>query len=31
VLDAAERFTSRPGDDAMDELLARRNLVPLFS
>jgi aryl-alcohol dehydrogenase-like predicted oxidoreductase len=31
VLGAAERFTSRPGDDAMDELLARRNLVPLFS
>jgi aryl-alcohol dehydrogenase-like predicted oxidoreductase len=31
VLDAAERFTSRPDDDAMDELLARRNLVPLFS
>jgi aryl-alcohol dehydrogenase-like predicted oxidoreductase len=31
VLDAAERFTSRPGADAMDALLARRNLVPLFS
>jgi aryl-alcohol dehydrogenase-like predicted oxidoreductase len=31
VLDAAERFTSRPADDAMDELLTRRRLVPLFS
>jgi aryl-alcohol dehydrogenase-like predicted oxidoreductase len=31
VLDAAERFTERPPDDAMDELLARRRLVPLFS
>jgi hypothetical protein len=31
VLDAAERFTARPPDDAMDELLSRRNLVPLFS
>jgi aryl-alcohol dehydrogenase-like predicted oxidoreductase len=31
VLDAAERFTSRPADEAMDELLSRRELVPLFS
>jgi aryl-alcohol dehydrogenase-like predicted oxidoreductase len=31
VLDAAERFTSQPEDQAMDELLSRRNLVPLFS
>ena len=31
VLEAAERFTSRPADDAMDDLLRRRQLVPLFS
>jgi aryl-alcohol dehydrogenase-like predicted oxidoreductase len=31
VLDAAERFVSRPADDAMDDLLQRRQLVPLFS
>jgi aryl-alcohol dehydrogenase-like predicted oxidoreductase len=31
VLDAAERFTSRPADEAMDELLSRRELIPLFS
>jgi aryl-alcohol dehydrogenase-like predicted oxidoreductase len=31
VLDAVERFTSRPADEAMDELLSRRELVPLFS
>jgi hypothetical protein len=31
VLEAAERFTSRPADDAMDDLLQRRQLVPLFS
>jgi aryl-alcohol dehydrogenase-like predicted oxidoreductase len=31
VLDAAERFSARPGDTAMDELLSRRRLVPLFS
>jgi aryl-alcohol dehydrogenase-like predicted oxidoreductase len=31
VLDAAARYDARPGDDAMDELLARRALVPLFS
>jgi predicted aldo/keto reductase-like oxidoreductase len=31
VLDAAERFTERPPDDAMNELLSRRRLVPLFS
>jgi aryl-alcohol dehydrogenase-like predicted oxidoreductase len=31
VLDAADRFESRPPDDAMDELLTRRRLVPLFS
>ena len=31
VLDAARRYESRPSDEAMDELAARRNLVPLFS
>jgi aryl-alcohol dehydrogenase-like predicted oxidoreductase len=31
VLDAAGRFESRPSDEAMDELAARRHLVPLFS
>ena len=31
VLDAASRFESRPTDEAMDELVARRSLVPLFS
>ena len=31
VLDAAERFTSRPEDGAMEELVARRVLVSLFS
>jgi len=31
VLDAAERFAARPPDEAMDELAARRELVPLFS
>ncbi len=31
VLDAASRYESRPSDVAMDELTARRNLVPLFS
>ena len=31
VLEAAERFTARPSDTAMDELLSRRRLVPLFS
>jgi aryl-alcohol dehydrogenase-like predicted oxidoreductase len=31
VLDAARRFTSRPSDDHMDELLARREVVALFS
>ena len=31
VLDAASRFASRPSDETMDELAARRNLVPLFS
>jgi aryl-alcohol dehydrogenase-like predicted oxidoreductase len=31
VLEAAERFTARPSDAAMDSLLARRQLVPLFS
>ncbi|MDX6401012.1 MAG: hypothetical protein QOF27_1618 [Gaiellaceae bacterium] len=31
VLDAAARFSSRPSDDVMDELLSRRKLVPLFS
>jgi len=31
VLDAADRFESRPDDDAMDDLASRRKLVPLFS
>ncbi len=31
VLDAAERFASRPSDGELEELLARRRLVPLFS
>jgi aryl-alcohol dehydrogenase-like predicted oxidoreductase len=31
VLDAASRFAERPSDEAMDELGARRRLVPLFS
>jgi aryl-alcohol dehydrogenase-like predicted oxidoreductase len=31
ILDAANSFTSRPPDEAMDELVARRRLVPLFS
>ncbi len=31
VLDAAERFEGRPDDDEIDDLLARRGLVPLFS
>jgi len=31
VLDAAERFTGRPPDDTMEELVSRRALVRLFS
>jgi aryl-alcohol dehydrogenase-like predicted oxidoreductase len=31
VLAAAERFSERPPDDAMAELMARRQLTPLFS
>jgi aryl-alcohol dehydrogenase-like predicted oxidoreductase len=31
VLDAAERFEARPSDTVMDDLVARRTLVPLFS
>jgi aryl-alcohol dehydrogenase-like predicted oxidoreductase len=31
VLDAAERLSSRPSDGELEELLARRQLVPLFS
>ena len=31
VLDAASRFTSRPPDEAMDDLVARGRLIPLFS
>ena len=31
VLDAARRFESRPSDEALEELTARRKLVPLFS
>jgi aryl-alcohol dehydrogenase-like predicted oxidoreductase len=31
VLDAASRYESRPSDETMARLAARRNLVPLFS
>ncbi len=31
VLDAASRFDSRPSDEAMEELAARRRLAPLFT
>ena len=31
VLDAASRYATRPTDEQMDELAARRHLVPLFS
>jgi aryl-alcohol dehydrogenase-like predicted oxidoreductase len=31
VLDAASRYAARPADEAMDDLVARRHLVPLFS
>ena len=31
VLDAASRYESRPADAAMEELIARRELVSLFS
>jgi hypothetical protein len=31
VLDAASRFEARPSDEAMHELAASRQLVPLFS
>ena len=31
VLDAARRFESQPADEAMEELINRRQLVPLFS
>jgi aryl-alcohol dehydrogenase-like predicted oxidoreductase len=31
VLDAANRFEARPSDETMDQLTARRHLVPLFS
>jgi predicted aldo/keto reductase-like oxidoreductase len=31
VLDAASRFDARPSDAVMDDLVARRTLVPLFS
>jgi hypothetical protein len=31
VLDAASRYESRPPDEAMEELLSRRELVALFS
>jgi aryl-alcohol dehydrogenase-like predicted oxidoreductase len=31
VLDAASRYESRPSDGTMDELVAQRNLIPLFS
>ena len=31
VLDAASRYASRPSDEALAELVVRRNLIPLFS
>jgi aryl-alcohol dehydrogenase-like predicted oxidoreductase len=31
VLDAASRVESRPSDEAMEQLVAERNLIPLFS
>ena len=31
VLSAASRFESRPSDETMEELISRRQLVPLFS
>ena len=31
VLDAASRYESRPANDAMEQLLSRRELIPLFS
>ena len=31
VLDAASRYATRPTDEQMDDLAARRHLVPLFS
>jgi aryl-alcohol dehydrogenase-like predicted oxidoreductase len=31
VLDAASRFASRPQDEAMDDLVGRSSLIPLFS
>jgi len=31
VLDAASRYESQPSDETMDELAARRSLIPLFS
>jgi hypothetical protein len=31
VLDAATRFESHPPDEAMDDLVARSRLIPLFS
>lgn len=31
VLDAASRFTSRPDDEAMDDLVSRRQVVGLFA
>jgi hypothetical protein len=30
LLDAAERFELRPPDEAMAQLVARRDLAPLF-
>jgi hypothetical protein len=30
VLDAASRYGSRPSDEAMEQLLSRCELVPLF-
>jgi aryl-alcohol dehydrogenase-like predicted oxidoreductase len=31
VLDAAERFSERPSDEALEQLVERRQLTPLFS
>jgi hypothetical protein len=31
VLDAASRYVSRPSNETMDELAARRQLAPLFT
>ena len=30
LLDAAERYDTRPSDEQMEELIRRRDLAPLF-